>query len=43
VLASGETLQRGQQIATKTTKPYECTSDQITIDEVERIVLLAHL
>jgi integrase/recombinase XerD len=36
-------LERAQRIANhespKTTKPYDRTSDQITLDEVERIVI----
>ena len=42
-LSNGGTLEKAQQIANhespKTTKLYDRTNDQITLDEVERIVL----
>jgi integrase len=42
-LLNGGTLEKAQQIANhespKTTKLYDRTSDEITLDEVERIVL----
>jgi len=42
-LENGGTLEHAQQIAAhespKTTKLYDRTSDQITLDEVERIII----
>jgi site-specific recombinase XerD len=42
-LENGGTIEKAQQLAnhesSKTTKPYDRTNDQITLDEVERIVI----
>jgi len=42
-LANGGTLEGAQAMAAhespRTTKLYDCTSDEITLDEVERIVI----
>ena len=42
-LENGDTIEKAQQIAAhespKTTKLYDRTSDQITLDEVERIII----
>ena len=42
-LENGGTIEKAQQIAAhespKTTKLYDRTSDQITLDEVERIII----
>ena len=42
-LENDGTIEHAQQIANhespKTTKLYDCTNDQITLDEVERIVI----
>jgi len=42
-LGNDETLKNAQLMAThdslRTRKPYDCTGDEITLDEVERIVI----